>query len=66
MLVPPGGRQVRGLLLELLCWLNGGHFPRREPMIVGFPPRWVTRVRCDCGALDQTVEGLIDHPWAGR
>lgn len=57
---------MRGLLLELLCWLNGGHFPRREPMIVGFPPRWVTRVRCDCGALDQTVEGLIDHPWAGR
>lgn len=50
------------LFWELLCFLDMGHFPRRTPAIVGSPPRWVTRLRCKCGVLDETVEGLIEHP----
>ena len=55
---------MKRIIAELLCWLNYGHFPRREPKIVGWPPRWVTRLKCDCGALDETVEGLPEHPWS--
>ena len=55
---------MMGLLWEILCWLQGGHFIRRTPRIVN--GRWVTRMKCMCGVFDQEVDGLPEHPGAPR
>ena len=55
---------MKGLILEFLCWLNGCHFPRREPFIV--ENKWRTRIRCKCGAINVVVDGLPEHPWMSR
>jgi hypothetical protein len=50
--------------MEFLCWLNLGHFPRREPFIV--KNKWRTRIRCKCGAINVFVDGLPVHPRMNR
>ena len=55
---------MRSLFWEFLRWLNGCHFPRREPFIV--ENKWRTRIRCMCGATNIVVEGLPEHPWMNR
>lgn len=58
---PPRRKNIAGLFWEIYCWLDGNHYPWRMPRIVG--DRWITRLRCRCGLLDETVDGLIaTHP----
>lgn len=48
------------LFAELLCFLDGGHFPIRKPFIVN--DHWRTLIRCRCGALHTVVDGLAENP----
>lgn len=51
---------MTGLLRELLCWLDGGHFPVRKPFVVN--DHWRTLIKCRCGALRMIVDGLPENP----
>ena len=52
---------MTGIFWEFLCWLDGGHFPRRKPFIVN--DKWRTLIQCRCGMLRVVVDGLPEHPY---